>query len=155
MTTGANLPFKRKHLENYCPHEGNKTRLVTQWLITSQATFYKIKNDNCMISHLKKYRIYMNLTNMQAKRSRVLGFFVFSHGTYSNRKAAHNELTQRLRMSGFDLHNHHCKHNNRRDTQAVAFTSDPDESRITKGKLYCLNNLLKAKHEKWLHTGHW
>eukprot|EP00957_Ditylum_brightwellii_P185176 14101941-Ditylum_brightwellii.AAC.1 len=58
-------------------------------------------------------------------------------------------------MSGFDLHNHHCKHNYRRDTQEVAFASDPDKSCITKGKLYCLNNSSKAEHEKWLHTGHW
>eukprot|EP00957_Ditylum_brightwellii_P202229 15329196-Ditylum_brightwellii.AAC.1 len=63
ITTGANLPFERKHLERYCPHERNKTHLVTQWLITSQATFYEIKNDTCVISHPEKYRIYMNLTN--------------------------------------------------------------------------------------------
>eukprot|EP00957_Ditylum_brightwellii_P005877 446255-Ditylum_brightwellii.AAC.1 len=145
MTAGANLPFERTHLEKYCPHERNKTCLVTQWLITSQATFYEIKNDNCMISHLDKYQIYMNLTNVQAKQSQVLGFFVFSHGTYSNRKAAHNKLTKRLCMSGFDLHNHHCRHDYRHSTQAC----------ITKGKLYCLNNLSKAEREKWPHTGHW
>eukprot|EP00957_Ditylum_brightwellii_P130046 9919150-Ditylum_brightwellii.AAC.1 len=96
--------------------------------------FYEIKNDNCMISHLEKCQIYMNLTNVRAKRYLVLGFFVFSYSTYSNRKAAHNELTKRLCMSGFDLHNHHCKHNYRRNTQAVAFASDPDKSCITKGK---------------------
>eukprot|EP00957_Ditylum_brightwellii_P010468 792697-Ditylum_brightwellii.AAC.1 len=126
-----------------------------QWLITSQATFYKIKNNTCVISHLEKYKTYMNLTNVQAKRSRVLGFFMFSHGTYSNRKAAHNELMLQLGMSGFDLHNHHCKHNYGRDTQVVAFASDPDESHITKGKLYCLNNLSKMERAKWPHTGHW
>eukprot|EP00957_Ditylum_brightwellii_P136377 10401039-Ditylum_brightwellii.AAC.1 len=58
-------------------------------------------------------------------------------------------------MSGFDLHNHHCKRNYWRDTQAVAFASDPDESRITKGKLYRLNNLSKTERVKWPHTGHW
>eukprot|EP00957_Ditylum_brightwellii_P194468 14811020-Ditylum_brightwellii.AAC.1 len=80
---------------------------------------------------------------------------MFSHGTYSNRKAAHNKLTRHLIMSGFNLHNHHCKHNYRRDTQAVAFASDPDESRIIKGKLYRLNNSSKTEREKWPHTGHW
>eukprot|EP00957_Ditylum_brightwellii_P151215 11514454-Ditylum_brightwellii.AAC.1 len=134
MTTGANLPFERIHLEKYCPHDSKKARLVTQWLITSQVTFYKIKNDNCVISHLKKYRIYMNLTNVQAKQSRVLGFFVFSHSKYNNRKAAHKELLQHLFMAGFNLHNHHCKDNFRRDIQAVAFASNPNKSCTTKGR---------------------
>eukprot|EP00957_Ditylum_brightwellii_P086656 6593569-Ditylum_brightwellii.AAC.1 len=93
ITTGTNLLFKQNHLDKYCLHHRNKTCLVTQWLIMSQSTFYKIKNDSCMISHLEKYRIFMNLTNVKAKQSRVLGVFVFSHGTYSNRKAAHKELT--------------------------------------------------------------
>eukprot|EP00957_Ditylum_brightwellii_P169060 12867742-Ditylum_brightwellii.AAC.1 len=77
----------------------------------------------------------MNLTNVRAKQSCVLGFFVFSHGTYSNRKAAYKELTQHLLMAGFDLHNHHCKHNFRRNTHAVAFASDPDKFCTTKGRV--------------------
>eukprot|EP00957_Ditylum_brightwellii_P102166 7788224-Ditylum_brightwellii.AAC.1 len=83
ITTGANLPFKQKHLDKYCPHGRNKTHLVIQWLITSQSKFHEIKNNSYVISHLKKYQIFMNLTNVKAKRSRVLGFFVFSHGAYS------------------------------------------------------------------------
>eukprot|EP00957_Ditylum_brightwellii_P157839 12014159-Ditylum_brightwellii.AAC.1 len=106
ITTGANLPFKRNHLDKYCPHYRNKTCSVTQWLITSQLTFYEIKNNGCVSERLAKYRIFMNLTNVKAKRSRVLFFFVFSHGTYSNRKAAHKELMLCLNMTGFDLHSH-------------------------------------------------
>eukprot|EP00957_Ditylum_brightwellii_P174887 13316246-Ditylum_brightwellii.AAC.1 len=97
----------------------------------------------------------MNLTNVKAKRSQYLGFFVFSHGTYSNRKAAHKELMLHLNMTGFDLHCHNCKHNYKRDTQAVAFASDPEKSWATKGKLYCLNNTPKAKQAMFPTTGHW
>eukprot|EP00957_Ditylum_brightwellii_P040304 3049883-Ditylum_brightwellii.AAC.1 len=72
ITTGANLPFKHNHLNKYCPQHRNKTHLVNQWLITSQSTFYKIKNNGCVSEHLAKYRIFMNLTNVKAKRSHVL-----------------------------------------------------------------------------------
>eukprot|EP00957_Ditylum_brightwellii_P049716 3770213-Ditylum_brightwellii.AAC.1 len=75
ITLGANLPFERKFLKKYCPHKRNKTQLVTQWLLTSQATFYEIKQDLCIASHLEQYRIYMNLTNVKAKQSRIQGFF--------------------------------------------------------------------------------
>eukprot|EP00957_Ditylum_brightwellii_P207765 15354437-Ditylum_brightwellii.AAC.1 len=78
----------------------------------------------------------MNLTNAKAKQSRIQGFFLFSHGTYSNRKCAHTELSHCLLMTDFNLLNHHCKHNHRRNTQAVPFALDPNKSQITKGKLY-------------------
>eukprot|EP00957_Ditylum_brightwellii_P149971 11422190-Ditylum_brightwellii.AAC.2 len=58
-------------------------------------------------------------------------------------------------MTRFDLHSHNCKHNYKRDTQAVAFSSDPDKSQATKGKLYCLNNTPKAKQGMFPTTGHW
>eukprot|EP00957_Ditylum_brightwellii_P092030 7006207-Ditylum_brightwellii.AAC.1 len=69
----------------------------------------------------------MNLTNITAKKSKVHGFFVLSHGKFSNRKRAHMELTQQLLMHDFDLHVHLCKHNFLRDTQAVAFVSNPSD----------------------------
>eukprot|EP00957_Ditylum_brightwellii_P153505 11683377-Ditylum_brightwellii.AAC.1 len=97
----------------------------------------------------------MNLTNVKAKRSRVLGFSVFSHGTYSNRKAAHKELTLCLNMAGFDLYSHNCKHNYKRNMQVVAFASNPDESIIIKGKIYQLNNTPKAERAMFPTTGHW
>eukprot|EP00957_Ditylum_brightwellii_P128016 9763312-Ditylum_brightwellii.AAC.1 len=155
ITLGANLPFKQNFLEKYCPQERNKTQLVTQWLLISQATFYEIKRDLCIARHLEQYRIYMNLTNVKAKQLRIQGFFLFSHGTYSNRKRTHVELLHCLLMANFDPLNHHCEHNHRSNTQAVAFASDPTESRITKGKLYQLNNASNAERGNWPHTGHW
>eukprot|EP00957_Ditylum_brightwellii_P126798 9665274-Ditylum_brightwellii.AAC.1 len=58
-------------------------------------------------------------------------------------------------MTGFDLHVHQCRHQHKQDMQAVAFSSDPDESWTTKGKLYKMNNTSKREKEKWPHTGHW
>eukprot|EP00957_Ditylum_brightwellii_P049048 3721341-Ditylum_brightwellii.AAC.1 len=58
-------------------------------------------------------------------------------------------------MTGFDLHVHHCRHQHKRDTQAIAFSFDPDKSWYTKGKLYRMNNTSKTEKEKWPHTGHW
>eukprot|EP00957_Ditylum_brightwellii_P197984 15083456-Ditylum_brightwellii.AAC.1 len=78
----------------------------------------------------------MNLTNITAKKSKVQGFFVLSHGKLSNRKRMHMELTQQLLMHNFKLHVHSCKHNFRRDTQAVMFVSNPADTQATKGKLY-------------------
>eukprot|EP00957_Ditylum_brightwellii_P105511 8043060-Ditylum_brightwellii.AAC.1 len=97
----------------------------------------------------------MNFTNITAKKSKVQGFFVLSHGKFSNRKRAHMELTQQLFMHDFDLHMHSCKHNFRRDTQAIVFVSAPDDTRTTKGKLYQLNNAPVEEQVKWPHTGHW
>eukprot|EP00957_Ditylum_brightwellii_P053464 4051996-Ditylum_brightwellii.AAC.1 len=57
-------------------------------------------------------------------------------------------------MTGFDLHVHHCRNQHKQDTQAIAFSSDPDESWSTKGKLYRMNNASKTEKEKWPHTGH-
>eukprot|EP00957_Ditylum_brightwellii_P055434 4200510-Ditylum_brightwellii.AAC.1 len=88
-----------------------------------------IKNDPSVVSHLENFQIYINLTNITAKKAKIQGFFVLSHGKYLNRKRAHNKLTQRLLMTQFDLHIHSCKHNYRRDTQAIAFVSDQAESR--------------------------
>eukprot|EP00957_Ditylum_brightwellii_P118991 9075489-Ditylum_brightwellii.AAC.1 len=76
----------------------------------------------------KKFQIYMNLTNITAKKSKVQGFFVLSHGKFSNRKRAHMELMQQLLMHNFDLHVHSCKHNFQHDTQAVAFVSIPADT---------------------------
>eukprot|EP00957_Ditylum_brightwellii_P086657 6593569-Ditylum_brightwellii.AAC.2 len=56
-------------------------------------------------------------------------------------------------MTGFDLHSNNCKHNYKRDMQAVTFASDPDESQATKGKLYDLNNTSKADQAKFLNHG--
>eukprot|EP00957_Ditylum_brightwellii_P021054 1586475-Ditylum_brightwellii.AAC.1 len=55
----------------------------------------------------------------------------------------------------FDLHVHSCKHNYRRDTQAIVFVLDQAESRSVKSKLYRLNNSTKAERKKWSHTGYW
>eukprot|EP00957_Ditylum_brightwellii_P158284 12048306-Ditylum_brightwellii.AAC.1 len=70
----------------------------------------------------------MNLTNITAKKSKVQGFFVFSHGKFSKQKRAHMELTQRLLMHNFNLHVHSCKRNFWRDTQADAFVSNPADT---------------------------
>eukprot|EP00957_Ditylum_brightwellii_P091360 6956208-Ditylum_brightwellii.AAC.1 len=58
-------------------------------------------------------------------------------------------------MVQFDLHVHSCKHNFKRNTQAIAFVSDSAESRMVKSKLYQLNNSMEAEKKKWPHTGHW
>eukprot|EP00957_Ditylum_brightwellii_P120978 9226981-Ditylum_brightwellii.AAC.1 len=50
-------------------------------------------------------------------------------------------------MTQFDLHVHSCKHNYRRDTQAIAFVSDQAESRSVKSKLYRLNNSMEAERK--------
>eukprot|EP00957_Ditylum_brightwellii_P005383 410449-Ditylum_brightwellii.AAC.1 len=79
ITTGANLPFE------------NKTRLVTQWLITSQSTFYKIKNNSYMTGHLEKYRIFMNLTNVKANSPEFWGFLCsFMEHTATGRRCTKN-----------------------------------------------------------------
>eukprot|EP00957_Ditylum_brightwellii_P177933 13553011-Ditylum_brightwellii.AAC.1 len=39
--------------------------------------------------------------------------------------------------------------------QAIAFSSNPDKSWSTRGKLYRMNNASKTEKEKWPHTGHW
>eukprot|EP00957_Ditylum_brightwellii_P140736 10721249-Ditylum_brightwellii.AAC.1 len=93
--------------------------------------------------NIAKYRIFMNLTNVKAKR------------TYSNRKATYKELTLRLNMTRFNLHSHNCKHNYKRVMQTAAFASGPDESRTIKGKFYCLNNIPKAEQAMFPTTGHW
>eukprot|EP00957_Ditylum_brightwellii_P096836 7374506-Ditylum_brightwellii.AAC.1 len=97
----------------------------------------------------------MNLTNITAKKSKIQGFFVLSHGKFTNHKRAHKELTLQLQMTGFDLHVHSCKHRHKGDTQIIAFVLDPAESQSTKGKLYRLNNVTAAEQAKWPHTGHW
>eukprot|EP00957_Ditylum_brightwellii_P132579 10110572-Ditylum_brightwellii.AAC.1 len=97
----------------------------------------------------------MNLTNITAKKSKVQGFFVLSHGKFSNRKRAHTELTQQLLMHDFDFHVHSCKHNFQRDAQVIVFVSDPDDTQAMKGKLYRLNNTPAEERVKWPHTGHW
>eukprot|EP00957_Ditylum_brightwellii_P050683 3842419-Ditylum_brightwellii.AAC.1 len=90
----------------------------------------------------------MNTTNIQSRKHRIQVFFVFSNGRYTDRQRAHTELSQRLLMKGFDLHVHHCRHQHRRNTQVVAFSSDPDESRSIKGKLYKFNNTSRKEKEK-------
>eukprot|EP00957_Ditylum_brightwellii_P087852 6690371-Ditylum_brightwellii.AAC.1 len=66
-----------------------------------------------------------------AKKSKVQGFFVLSHGKYLNRKRANNELTQHLLMTQFDLH----------------VNSYPAESRSVKSKLYRLNNSIEVERK--------
>eukprot|EP00957_Ditylum_brightwellii_P015699 1183657-Ditylum_brightwellii.AAC.1 len=97
----------------------------------------------------------MNTTNISSRKHQIQGFFVLSNGRYTNRKAAHKELTVHLLMTGFDLHVHYCRHQHKQDTQTIAFSSDPDKSWTMKGKLYKMNNASKREKEKWPHTGHW
>eukprot|EP00957_Ditylum_brightwellii_P181581 13831236-Ditylum_brightwellii.AAC.1 len=52
-------------------------------------------------------------------------------------------------MHDFNLHVHSCKHNFLRDTQAIAFFSDPDDTWATKGKIYWLNNAPAEEQVKW------
>eukprot|EP00957_Ditylum_brightwellii_P017083 1288512-Ditylum_brightwellii.AAC.1 len=76
ITAGSDLPHERKHLEKYCPHDYHKSCLLTQWKIWSPtATFYEIKNNYSVFLHIEKFQIYMNLTNITAKKSKVQGFF--------------------------------------------------------------------------------
>eukprot|EP00957_Ditylum_brightwellii_P066787 5067680-Ditylum_brightwellii.AAC.1 len=59
ITAGSDLPHEKNRLEKFCPHDHHKTRLTTQWKIRSpDATFYMIKNDTSVISHLENFQIY-------------------------------------------------------------------------------------------------
>eukprot|EP00957_Ditylum_brightwellii_P029457 2226702-Ditylum_brightwellii.AAC.1 len=57
ITAGTELPHEHKHLEKYCPHDHHKSCLTTQWKVWSPtATFYKIKNNYSVITHIKSSR---------------------------------------------------------------------------------------------------
>ena len=84
ITTGKDLPEIKEQLEEYCPHDRKQKKLMTQWHLTSHARFYDIKNNAAVMAHLRRFNIFINLTNITAKSVSTFGWFFLSHPHFTS-----------------------------------------------------------------------
>ena len=159
ITTGVELPKEREELQLIVPHEHRNDRLLTQWKLSSEASFYSIKHHPKIRSHMERFRIYMNLTRITEAASETLGWFYKLHHKFTSRDEAHAELTLRLDTDAqFDI----CAHNVKvtidgklHDTKAIAISAGKGEKRKLKKALYAMSHESSKTKKGWTQTGKW
>ena len=84
ITKGEDLQEMKEQLEEYCPHDRKLKKLTTQWHLTSHARFYDIKNNVAVMAHLRRFNMFINLTNITAKSVSTFGWFFLSHPHFTS-----------------------------------------------------------------------
>eukprot|EP00957_Ditylum_brightwellii_P117448 8958234-Ditylum_brightwellii.AAC.1 len=96
ITTGAELPTEQEELQLFIPHKHRNDCLLTQWNLSSEASFYSTKHHPKVRQHMERFRIYMNPTSITEEASKTLGWFYKLHHKFTSRDEAHAEFTLRL-----------------------------------------------------------
>eukprot|EP00957_Ditylum_brightwellii_P113681 8667426-Ditylum_brightwellii.AAC.1 len=129
ITTGAELPTEQEELQLYVLHKRRNDRLLAQWKLSSEASFYSIKH------HPK------------------------SHHKFTSRDEAHAELTLRLDTDAqFDIRAHNVKvtiSGKLHETKAIAILVGKGAKRKLKKALYALSNESSKTKKGWMQTVQW
>eukprot|EP00957_Ditylum_brightwellii_P006226 471851-Ditylum_brightwellii.AAC.1 len=140
ITTGAELPTEREELQLFVPHEHRNDCLLTQWKLSSEASFYSIKRHPKVRQHMERFRIYMSPTRITKEASETLGWFYKLHHKFMSRDEAHTKLTLRLDTDApFDIRAHNVKvtiNGKLHETKSIAISAGKGAKR--KLKKYCM-----------------
>jgi hypothetical protein len=161
ITTGVDLPYEKKDLIIYIPHDRRKQRLESSWHITSEVLLHEMKANPVFMKHLKVNNIFVNATNVQSKSSEIYGWFALSHPKHTSRDDSANELSLRLNVDvSFDIHQYLVRIRSDKNkevctTRALVIAGPSDKKQEIRGKLYTLSNISEEEQLRWPQTGKW